>query len=73
VRRSTAFHGAEGGRRVVSQRAALAAGVVWAVLPVTSWYGQDARSYAMATTLACAASYLLLRVLAGVDPAAEPA
>lgn len=53
------------GRRVVSQRAGLAAGVVWAVLPVTSWYGQDARSYAMATTLACAASYLLLRVLAG--------
>jgi mannosyltransferase len=53
------------GRRVVSQSAGLAAGVVWAVLPVTSWYGQDARSYAMATTLACAASYLLLRVLAG--------
>ena len=54
------------GRRVVSQSAGLAAGVrVRAVLPVTSWYGQDARSYAMATTLACAASYLLLRVLAG--------
>jgi mannosyltransferase len=49
------------GRRAVSARAGLAAGTIWAVLPVTSWYGQDARSYALVTTLACAASYLFLR------------
>jgi len=51
------------GARLVSERTGLAAGLVWAVLPGTSWYGQDARSYAMATTLACVASYLLLRLL----------
>jgi mannosyltransferase len=51
------------GARLVSRRAGIAAGLVWAVLPGTSWYGQDARSYAMATTLACVASYLLLRLL----------
>jgi mannosyltransferase len=51
------------GARLVSERAGLAAGLVWAVLPGTSWYGQDARSYAMATLLACGASYLLLRLL----------
>jgi mannosyltransferase len=49
------------GRRLVSVTAGLAAGIIWAVLPVTSWYGQDARSYALVTTLACAASYLFLR------------
>jgi mannosyltransferase len=45
----------------VSATAGLAAGIIWAVLPVTSWYGQDARSYALVTTLACVASYLFLR------------
>jgi len=49
------------GRRLVSSTAGLAAGTIWAVLPVTSWYGQDARSYALVTTLACVASYLFLR------------
>ena len=55
------------GRRVVSARAGLAAGVIWALLPVTSWYGQDARSYALVTTLACAASYLFLRATGTAD------
>lgn len=55
------------GARLVSERAGLAAGIVWAVLPVTSWYGQDARSYAMATTLACVATYLLLRLVDDPD------
>jgi mannosyltransferase len=55
------------GARLMSERAGLAAGIVWAVLPVTSWYGQDARSYAMATTLACVATYLLLRLLDDPD------
>jgi mannosyltransferase len=52
------------GRRLVSPRAGLFAGLVFAVLPEISWYGQDTRSYAMVTALATGASYLLVRVLA---------
>jgi mannosyltransferase len=51
------------GRRLVSPRAGMFAGLVFAVLPKVSWFGQDARSYAMVTALAAAASYLLVRVL----------
>jgi mannosyltransferase len=51
------------GRRLVSPLAGLFAGLAFAVLPQISWYGQDARSYAMVTALAAAASYLLVRVL----------
>ena len=51
------------GRRLVSPRAGLFAGLVFAVLPEISWYGQDARSYALVTALATAASYLLVRLL----------
>jgi mannosyltransferase len=51
------------GRRLVSPRAGLFAGLVFAALPEISWYGQDARSFAMVTALATTASYLLVRVL----------
>src|ERR1022692_1778409 len=51
------------GRRVVSPRAGLFAGLIFAALPEVSWYGQDARSYAMVTALATTASYLLVRFL----------
>lgn len=51
------------GRRLVSPLAGLFAGLVFAVLPEISWYGQDARSYAMVTALATTASYLLVRVV----------
>lgn len=51
------------GRRLASPRAGLFAGLIFAVLPEISWYGQDARSYAMVTALATTASYLLVRVL----------
>jgi len=51
------------GRRLVSPRAGLFAGLIFAALPEVSWYGQDARSYAMVTALATTASYLLVRVL----------
>jgi mannosyltransferase len=50
------------GRRTLPGKAGLVAGLVWALLPATSWYGQNARPYAMAATMACTASYLLLRV-----------
>ncbi len=56
------------GRRLISPWAGLAAGLLYAVLPVTSRYGQEARSYAMVMTVAAIASYLLVRVLQ-----AEPA
>ncbi len=52
------------GRRLISPWAGLAAGLIYAFLPVTSRYGQEARSYAMVMTVAAIASYLLVRVLA---------
>jgi mannosyltransferase len=51
------------GRRLLSPRAGLASGLVFAILPEVSWYGQEARSYAMVTALAAVASYLLVRAL----------
>ena len=51
------------GRRLVSLPAGLAAGLVFAVLPQISLYGQDARSYAMVTAFGTAGSYLLLRAI----------
>ena len=40
------------GRRLISLRAGLAAGLVFAVLPEVSLYGQDARPYAIVVALA---------------------
>lgn len=51
------------GRRLWSWQAGLIAGLVFAVLPLTSRFGQEARSYALATAVATAASYLLIRAL----------
>jgi mannosyltransferase len=51
------------GRRLVSPRAGLAAGVLFAVVPDVSLYGQDARSYAMVVAVATIASYVLVRAL----------
>jgi mannosyltransferase len=55
------------GRRLVSPWVGLAAGLLFAVLPVASRYGQEARSYAMVVAAATIASYLLIRVL-GKEP-----
>jgi mannosyltransferase len=52
------------GRRLVSPRAGLWAGLLFAVLPQISLYAQDAREYAIVTALAATASYLLVRALA---------
>jgi mannosyltransferase len=51
------------GGRLVSSRAGLAAGLVFAVLPPVSLYGQDARPYAITVALAAIASYLLVRAM----------
>src|SRR5262249_16680582 len=51
------------GRQLISRRAGLLAGLVFAVLPEVSRYGQEARSYATASALAPGASDLLVRVL----------
>jgi mannosyltransferase len=56
------------GWRLVSPRAGLLAGLVLAALPQVSWYGQDARSYAMVMALATTASYLLVRLLGASGP-----
>jgi mannosyltransferase len=55
------------GRRLVSTRAGLAAGLVFAALPSVTWYAQNARSYALVTALATIASYLLVRAMTA-DP-----
>jgi mannosyltransferase len=54
------------GRRLVSRRAGLCAGLTFAALPVVSQQGQDARPYAMVTAAAVLASYLFIR--AAQDP-----
>lgn len=51
------------GRRLVSPRAGLASGLVFAILPEVSLYGQDARPYAIVVALAALASYLLVRAM----------
>ena len=51
------------GRRLVSPRAGLAAGLVFVALPMVSFYGQDARPYAIMTAFGTFGSYALLRVL----------
>jgi mannosyltransferase len=56
------------GRRLVSPRAGLAAGLVFAVLPQISLYAQDAREYALVTALASTGSYLLVRALTTAGP-----
>jgi mannosyltransferase len=55
------------GRRLVSTRAGLAAGLIFAAVPAISYYGQTARPYGMATGLAAIASYLLVRAIQAAD------
>lgn len=57
-------------RRLISPWAGLAAGLLYALLPATSRYGQEVRSYAMVMALAAISSYLLVRVL-GAGPARQ--
>ena len=58
------------GRRMISPWVGLAAGLLFAVLPVATRYGQEARPYAFVVGLAALASYLLIRVLMA-DPASR--
>ncbi|HET7245317.1 MAG TPA: glycosyltransferase family 39 protein [Streptosporangiaceae bacterium] len=51
------------GQRLVSGRAGLAAGLLFAALPSVSFYAEDAREYALVTALATLASYFLVRAL----------
>jgi mannosyltransferase len=51
------------GRRLVSPRAGLAAGLVFASVPYVTFYAQFARPYAIMTAFATFASYALVRVL----------
>lgn len=56
------------GRRMASPWVGLAAGLLFAIIPAESRFGQEARSYAMVMAVATIASYLLIRVFS-----AEPA
>ncbi|MEU5912487.1 glycosyltransferase family 39 protein [Micromonospora sp. NPDC047527] len=51
------------GERLVDRRTGLLAGLLFAVLPSTSRYGQEARPYALATALAVLATLLLVTAL----------
>jgi mannosyltransferase len=59
---ATAFVAAIG-RRVITPWVGLAAGLLFAVLPVATRYAQEARSYEMVIGTSCIASYLLIRML----------
>lgn len=51
------------GQRLVSIRAGVAAGLVFAVIPQVSWYGQDAREIGLVTAVATVSVYLFVRAL----------
>jgi mannosyltransferase len=50
------------GRRLVSGAAGIAAGLAFAAIPVVSWFGQDARPFALETAIATAATYSFVRM-----------
>jgi mannosyltransferase len=51
------------GRRLAGPAAGLAAGLSFAAAPAVSWFGQDARPFALETAVATAASYCFARFL----------
>ncbi len=51
------------GRRLAGPAAGLAAGLSFAAVPAVSWFGQDARPFAVETAVATAASYCFARLL----------
>jgi mannosyltransferase len=57
------------GQRLVSGRAGLAAGLLFAAFPSVSFYAEDAREYALVTAFATIASYFLIRALQAGNPA----
>ncbi|GAA0268799.1 hypothetical protein GCM10010302_03090 [Streptomyces polychromogenes] len=53
------------GRRLFGPRAGLCAGTLFAVLPATSRFAQEARSYALVMLFATLATFLLIRAMDG--------
>ncbi|MFF2041170.1 glycosyltransferase family 39 protein [Kitasatospora sp. NPDC058170] len=58
------------GRRLLSPRLGLLAGVLFAVCPSITWYGQDARPYAFAVLAASGSTLLITRIVQDRRPAA---
>lgn len=64
------------GRRLAGPAAGLAAGLSFAAVPAVSWFGQDARPFALETAIATAATYCFVRLLEtgnSVCPGGRPA
>ena len=59
------------GQRLVSGRAGLAAGLLFATFPSVSFFAEDAREYGLVTALATIASYFLIRALQAGTPEAD--
>ncbi|HEV7708282.1 MAG TPA: glycosyltransferase family 39 protein [Asanoa sp.] len=53
------------GNRLGSHKIGLLAGLTFAILPITTRFGQEARPYALATFFAAVATLLLIRMLGG--------
>ncbi|TLQ44058.1 glycosyltransferase family 39 protein [Streptomyces marianii] len=51
------------GNRLFSRRAGLCGGLLFALIPVVSRFGQEARSYALVVMVATLATYLLIRAM----------
>lgn len=60
---ATAYGVAVLGRRLAGPLAGLAAGVIYALLPIASRYAQEARSYAIVSAVAVLATWLLVDLL----------
>ncbi|MFI6443125.1 glycosyltransferase family 39 protein [Kitasatospora sp. NPDC050543] len=56
------------GRRLLTPRLGVLAGLLFAICPAITWYGQDARPYAFAVLAAVVSTLVLTRILQRAEP-----